>query len=239
MNRIVKWSVLGLGLLSASSAAAQSDEGFEIGFRTGYGIALGKADGGTSLGDYVSGQIPLWLDLGYRATPNIMIGLYGAYGFAFAGGAFKDGCDSGAGVAGVVAAKADCSAHDLRFGGQVQYHFTPDRSLDPWIGAGFGYEWLTNSVSASAGNADVEISNTRHGFEFLTLQGGLDFKPDEETNAGIGPYISFSLGEYSKTSIDCSGSICRTIGVRGTSGDIDDTAVHEWFTVGVRGTYVP
>src|SRR5262245_53684103 len=80
----------------ASAAVSTDDAGgkFHIGVRTGYGIPLGNAQGGGTetvggvtvtteerpLNDVYSGMIPIWLDLGYFVTPNIMVGVYGHYG---------------------------------------------------------------------------------------------------------------------------------------------------------------
>ncbi|MGC4064077.1 MAG: hypothetical protein QM784_05440 [Polyangiaceae bacterium] len=46
------------------------------------------------LSDGISGHIPLWLNLGYMVTPNIMLGLYGQYGFGLLAGDVSDLCDS-------------------------------------------------------------------------------------------------------------------------------------------------
>ena len=61
----------------ASLAQAQEGTGFELGARVGYGVPLGGAAGGpgtpglgeSDLNDIVSGQIPLWVDIGCRALP--------------------------------------------------------------------------------------------------------------------------------------------------------------------------
>jgi hypothetical protein len=229
MKHIARFGILGAVLLSSSlAAAAPDDTGFEVGLRTGYSIALGTSSRDTDLNDVVSGTIPIWLDLGYRITPNVMVGLYGSYGFGFVG-SNAIGCDQ----SGV-----DCNVHNIRFGGQVHYHFTPDRSTDPWIGAGFGYEWLSQSVSASVLGNSFDLSGTVHGFEFINLQGGLDFKPSDSSNFGIGPFIAFSLAEYASGSASCSGSVCGQLDLNAGS-DIGDKSVHEWLTLGVRGTFVP
>jgi hypothetical protein len=92
--------------------------------------------------------------------------------------------------------------------------------LWPWIGAGLGYEWLR--LSSSGG--EEAVNGTLSGFEFVNLQGGVDFKPLDDTNFGVGPFLAFSLAQYS-TAAD--------------GGDIRDKTLHEWLNLGVRGTFVP
>jgi hypothetical protein len=139
---------------------------------------------------------------------------------------------------------SDCNFHGLRFGAQVHYHLAPERSLDPWIGAGIGYEWLTSSVSSSGSivpngaPGPASLSTTVHGFEFVNLQGGLDFKPWERSNFGVGPFVSFSLGEYDSGSIACGGTACNVV-PSSRSSDVREKGIHEWLTLGVRGTFVP
>ena len=184
-----------------SSGSAFADKKIRLGLRLGYAFAMGSSQEGTKMSDGTSGQVPIWIDAGYMVTPNIMLGLYGQYGFVL----LKD-CN-------------DCSAHDLRFGIQGQYHLAPAASMDPWLGLGVGYEILSTSQTAQG----ITVSGDVKGFEFLNLQGGADFKVADALT--VGPFLSFSLGQYSSIS---SG---------GLSADIDKTALHEWLTVGVKGTF--
>jgi hypothetical protein len=79
----------------------------------------------------------------------------------------------------------------------------------------------------------VDLSSTGKGFEFINLHGGLDF--NLSPGFGLGPFLSFSVGQYSSTSTSCSGS-CT--GLTAESGDVADKAVHQWLLLGVRGTFV-
>jgi len=221
---------LGCALVVSSLGSSAHATGFELGGRLGYGIPLGKADGDSDLSDGISGMVPLQLDLGYRATPALSVGGYLMYGFGFAGNTISDRCDVANATPGV---SASCGAHDLRLGLQAQYHFIPKRKLDPWVGLGLGYEWLTLTVDASAAGQHADVSSTGKGFEFINLQGGLDF--NLSPGFGLGPFLSFSVGQYSSTSSSCSGD-CT--GVTETSGDVADKAIHQWLLLGVRGTFV-
>jgi len=185
----------------STNASGAAEKKIRLGLRLGYAIPLGDLGEGAKMSDGISGQIPIWLDAGYMVTPNILIGLYGQYGFVQT----KD-CSS-------------CSAHDIRFGLQGQYHVSPAESVDPWLGVGFGYEVLGFSQTVRG----VESSGSFKGFEFLNLQGGADFKVADAFT--VGPFLSFSLGQYSKVS---SGDF---------SADIEQTALHQWLTFGAKGTF--
>jgi hypothetical protein len=174
------------------------------------------------MSDGIAGQIPLWLDVGYRALPELFVGAYFQYGFGFMGDLFDESCD----VDGI-----DCSASDVRLGVQVHYHIMPFQSVDPWVGLGLGYEWLT--LGAEGGG--LETSTTARGFEFANFQAGADFLVGPK--AAVGPFISFSLGQYSDASFDCSpATACG--GFSGIDGDIENKALHEWLVLGVRGDFV-
>jgi hypothetical protein len=119
---------------------------------------------------------------------------------------------------------ADCSASDLRFGVQGQYHLSPVETLDPWFGLGIGYE--SASMTAKAGGQEAKTSYS--GLEFLNLQAGLDYKLSPAF--GVGPFLSFSLGQYSSYDVTVPG-------MGKLSGSIPEKAMHEWLTIGVRGAF--
>lgn len=188
-------------------SAIPGPSGFEIGFRVGYAIPLGDASGGTPstpLSDLVSGMVPLQLDVGYRINGRWMAGAYAQYGFAFA----KDRACGGD-------PSVSCSAHDIRVGAEGQYHLMPVSVIDPWVGLGIGYEWLT--VTASAGG--ISASATTRGMEFFNVSAGADYKLDPKL--GVGPFIGLSVGQYSS-----SGGF-----------DIPDKSLHMWLSFGMRGVF--
>lgn len=82
---------------------------------------------------------------------------------------------------------------------------------------------MAGSASAGGQSADSSLK----GFEFLNLQGGADFKLASAFS--VGPFLSFSLGKFSTAS--------TTVGGVETSGDITKTAMHEWLTIGAKGTF--
>jgi outer membrane protein len=198
-----------------ATPTADAEGRFVIGLRLGYALPMGDAIKGGPVSDYVSGVLPIWLDLGYMVTRNIMVGLYGQYGFGFTKSKFKDSFG--------VPSAASTSASDIRFGAQAQYHLMPGQSMNPWFGLGFGYE--LGSVTASLSGHEMTVS--ARGFEYVNFQGGLDFRVT--SFLGIGPFLSLSLGEFDSYKISQTGS-------RDQSGDISQTAMHEWLTFGVCST---
>jgi hypothetical protein len=196
--------------------ARADGKAIELGFRTGYALPMGDEQGASngnpavSLGDEINGVMPLWFDVGYRFNPNMMVGGFLQYGVAFINGG-KTGCDQ-VGVS--------CSANDVIVGAQFHYHIIPDGPWDPWVGGGIGYEILGFSEDYMGQN----FSGNVNGFEFLNLQGGVDYKV--VPNFGVGPFLMLSFGEYSNCSSN-QVSPCT----------LPSTALHEWFTIGVRGAY--
>lgn len=193
---------------SSSEVKAPSNT-LELGARLGYSLPAGSTAENQSLSDGFSGQLPVQIDVGYRINPHFYVGAYGQLGYAFP----KSDCASG----------ASCSGLDTRVGISAQYHILPEAKFDPWVGVGTGYEWLTAKVS----QGDASASETAHGFEFVNLQLGGDYRVSNQF--AIGPFASLSLGQFSKQSLSLNG--------RDTSGDIDKTALHEWITLGVKGTF--
>jgi outer membrane protein W len=173
------------------------------------------------LSDDYTGMVPISIDLGYRINPAIYVGVFAQYGFVSFNHGTNPACLDG----------FDCSAHDIRFGLDLHYHFLADVGFDPWIGAGVGYEMLDFSASGSVrGQAIREDGNIR-GFEFLNLQAGDDFHVTP--HLVVGPFIAFSLGRFSSYSLDITSA-----GVsQSPSGDLRKRGIHEWLTIGVRGQY--
>jgi hypothetical protein len=208
----------GVALASVSMVSpARADGGaVSLGLRTGYALPMGDSTGGgnAALGDSISGMVPIWIDAGYKLNPNMYIGADFQYGIAFVNTGKITAC-SQSGVS--------CSANDVMFGANFHYHFMPDQTIDPWAGIGVGYEILNFSESVMGQSAGVGLN----GFQFLNLQVGGDFKA--MPNLGVGPFLMFSLGQFSN---------CSTSGPNaGGSCTINQTAMHEWLTFGIRGVY--
>jgi len=216
------FSIAVFSFASALSSRSFADEqgGFALGLRVGYAFPMGKEGrtpgetGSDDLSDDISGMVPLWIDVGYRINPSLYVGGFFQYGFALVNTDKNPGCN-----------QVSCSAHDIRFGANLHYHIRPAASFDPWLGAGIGYEVLSFKISTAVLGQTFVADGNVQGFEFLNLQAGGDFKVSREV--GMGPFLSFSLGQYATYSRTGTG-----LGVTANqSGDLTDTGVHEWFVI--------
>jgi hypothetical protein len=226
---IARIAIVAVLVLAAPALAVdQSRPGFEIGVRTGYAFSaghLGAPPNGTDndLGDYVSGQMPLWLDVGYRLIPELYLGGYFQYGFGFVNDDRQDLCRN---------ANVDCSASDIRLGVMGRYHFAPLWQLSPWLGLGIGYEWGAFSLHQSLiGTSNTDSSWS--GFELVNLQAGADFHLSPRTV--LAPFVSFSLGQYRSTSTTTTTANTTTT----TDQDLAKKSLHEWILIGLRFAFGP
>lgn len=219
-KRLIALGGLSAITLTAGLARAQAP-GIELGLRLGYGVPLGGAAPGSDLDQNIAGEIPVWGELGYRIDPHWMAGAYGLYGFGFLTHDEQRVCD---------AYQVSCSVSDLRLGAQLHYHFMPARKLDPWLGLGFGYEWLIANADISSNERSGSAS--LRGWEFINLQGGLDWALGE--GVALGPFLSVSVAQYTTVSVECTGPACRS----SVSETLDDKALHSWVVVGLRGAFL-
>lgn len=239
---------LALGLaLTAPRAEAEivvpPDPRLEIGFRSGYVIPFGKvferSERPDDLDHYAIGQVPIWFDIGARIGKNLFVGGYVQYGVVVFSGAFKRQCEElerDARSAGGES-KGECSFHDLRLGAEAQLHLgKPGLLLDPWVGGGIGYEWLSLGMFYELdepGGQHGNLHETLHGFEFLNLQTGLDFRMADAT--AFGPFVAFTVSTYRGAKTTCGGD-CG--GLDHGFESIDDEAFHHWLFFGVRGAFL-
>ena len=186
----------------------------ELGARAGYALPIGSALDGTKLSSMTDGQVPLWVDAGLRVGSHWFFGAYGNVGYAIPTGS---ACPTG----------ASCSGSDVRVGLEAQYRFLAAPRLEPWIGVGAGYEWL--HLSESLGRESLDA--TLHGFELFNVQAGADYRLCK--GISVGPFAALSVGEYTNESVSFSSGD----GSSSRSSTIDNTALHEWLTLGVRGRF--
>jgi hypothetical protein len=196
------------------AAASPAESGFSFGARLGFALPAGSFYGGTdtSVSTTVSAMVPIWLDAGYLINPHFYVGAYFQYGIII-----PNDCATG----------ASCSGSDVRIGLEAQYRILPEATIDPWIGAGFGYEFASGSASGftTAGVPATE-GESLGGFEIVHVEAGADYKV--LPNLNIGPVVAFSLGEY--------GSI--TGNLNGASESLSEPgALHMWIFIMFRGQY--
>jgi hypothetical protein len=199
----------------AQAQQPPGDHRVDLAARLGYGVPFGDVGGANGpLGDFYSGHVPLILEVGFRATPALTLGLYGQLGFA----TVKDGATTGCGRAGIT-----CSGSVNRLGLEALYRFDASVKLMPWIGAGFGYEWLDIDSSSAVGDGSVGAK----GPEFLNLQLGGDLVLTRVV--AIGPFVSLTFARSETATASSGGTSIDT--------DISDKRFHEWLQLGVRGAF--
>lgn len=216
----------------AARPQEQSPTAFELGFRTGYGIPIGKATDSASdeMNELIAGQIPLWVDIGLRFNGHVALGAYFSYGFGILASDMSEACDELEATAAAAGGDASCSTSDMRLGLQIGYHFAPSADLDPWIAGGIGYEIYSFSLSESVGGGSATTSIDARGFEYVNLQTGLDFRVAEHFRAG--PFLGLTFASYDTLGASCSGD-CGLATDR--SEDIDEQSIHSWLFFGLRG----
>ncbi len=218
------WSFVAV-LLTAAPTLAQvekaggPDRAIELAIGIGYGQPLGgfgqttAFNTSTSLDYWITGQIPLSLDIGYRFDRHVVIGLSGQYGFGFVNQSHTFPCSG----------SVSCSASVTRIGVEAIWNVLPDGRLGPWVGLGLGYEWFTSQQTGL-----VNIVATDSGPEYAHLRGGTDVAITRGLRTG--PFFSLSFGRYENQTI--SGETAPP-----APSTFTRTAIHEWLVVGARGTY--
>jgi hypothetical protein len=185
-----------------------------LGARLGYGFGFGKVGGTLGMDDWLKDQIPIQVDALFRVNPRLALGAYFSHGFARPFGELRDICDL---------PDADCGGRVQRLGLQAQLRIAERGRYEPWAGAGIGYEW--NRLDAPDVGGRVEV--TYKGWEFLHLQGGVDYRVAPRLL--VGPFLLFSLTQYGEGEV--SGDFGRG------DGPIDRTTMHEWLMLGIRGRF--
>jgi hypothetical protein len=223
----------------AVASVARAETKLELGARTGYALRFGNVSAGEASavvnGDMAQSQVPLWFDLGARAGPHAFLGVYLQYGVVVLDDEFVEACDELDRTQHERGGYASCQVHDLRLGAEFHYHFVPrGRSLDPWVGAGFGYEWLSAGLFAYGDTGSGDYGLTLHGFEFVNLQAGLDVAAAGTMT--VGPFVAFSMGAYERLSRSCIGELCTEADA---TDRLRDAALHQWLFFGIRAEFVP
>jgi hypothetical protein len=203
-TRLAAASLAAAALLLPAAARAQPTAAL----RLAYAPALGDLARGVPMSDAMGSQIPIQLDLLWRAGP-VSAGAYGSWGPGQVG---AEGCAGG----------ASCSASVRRAGAQANLALAPlgDTGITPWAGLGLGWEWATQRRERPG----ATTTSTWSGAE-LALQGGAEWPI--AGRFGAGPFVLLGLGRYARQSVDTS--------VESGSAAIDRKAVHVWVHVGVRG----
>ena len=193
---------------------------FEVAARLGYAIPLGDLTRNVELGQSTSGQVPLWIEGGYRFASGFVLGAYLSYGFL--GG--KDASRV------CPASWTSCHGTDVRLGVQMMVHLRPKKRLDPWFGIGVGREWLSYHATLGQPAGDVRDTIAFTGWELLNLQLGLDFVVTP--NLALGPFVTLTISAFDEVTTERTGAATspRTTQSLGSP-------FHGWTFLGVRGTF--
>lgn len=192
-----------------------------FGLRFGYAFpmgGIGTLTGGQSLSlsSSYNGLIPIWFEAGYRISKRITVGLVFVYSFPSLVCGTEGGLDY------------ECSGSNVRLGLQGQYELSPldlgpVKKTIPWFGLGVGYEW----ASAEFIGGGLVTNYSLSGLEFVNLQGGVNVPLFAALTAG--PFLSFSLGQYSSRTRELSTPDGRNFD--------DSSPLHMWLTLGIKGEY--
>jgi hypothetical protein len=210
--------------LAAGESRADSDvppsRGFQLALRTGVAVPLGQVSSTTAMSDAFSVQVPFILDIGGKPIPELFVGAFLGAALGGAAGQVDHACTQ---------LNVSCLGAGFRGGVLVEYNLRPGDALNPWLGAGFGYE-----IGGSNGSNGLNtISNSYRGFEFGHLLGGLDFRLQDYF--GIGPFLDAALGRYDYAQNQTNqGGYVSTLG-----GNLDAKSFHGWLILGVRAVLFP
>ncbi len=118
-----------------------------------------------------------------------------------------------------------CSAQSTAAGLGVEYHLVNGAAFDPWLAAGMAWRWTSFDLSwpgYQPGKLDYS------GMDWLHLAVGGEWYPHRLL--GFGPFLAFDLGSYSNRP---GSAIPRPTAVP------DSSAIHSFFTIGIRGVFAP
>lgn len=202
---------------AASESSQRAKRGIAFGLRLGYGQPIGNSGEATKLSTSIKGMIPIWIDAGYRISPQFYVGAFFQYGLGFTPD--TPGCGAG------------CTLSDIRFGLNGHYHFAWSEKMQPWVGIGVGLENVVSSSDGGSDNATLGGAITGNavlrGVEFINVQGGLDIA-GQTRFFSFGPFVALSVGQFSSADVGSS-AVPLTYDLR--------KALHLWLIIGLRGQF--
>jgi hypothetical protein len=207
-----------LAILSPAAARAQAN----LGAKVGLAFPGGDAYANTKMSSTIGMAVPVELSLNFAIAPQLDVGVYGGYAFVQPDANYADYCDYWSG---------SCSEHLWRLGVKTEYAFG-GQGISPYVGANLGFEW--DKLDESVPLYGNDFTETLRGWE-LGFELGADAWVGPRSK--VGAFVGLSFGEYTWEKFD--GTIVTTAGTitDTSSGRITDTAMHQWFTVGVRGSF--
>ncbi len=158
-----------------------ANKGVQMALGVGYSIPFGDVDNSLSQADFISRELPLILELGYKVTPHFYFGSYVGYGFGDGGSMVDKLC---------ISSSVTCSLSTVRIGFNLRYHILPEKMVNPYFGVGMGHE----SASFRASGPDDTAMVIAKGIEFARFTVGADFRTNPFV--GFGPYVNLGIGTY-------------------------------------------
>jgi hypothetical protein len=193
--------------------------GFQAALRSGVQLPWGNASDlqGDEQAARYGWQLPLVLDAGYKLSKPLLVGAYAGVGYGQVGNGNE--ADAACAAQGV-----SCSVLSFQLGVQAQYHFAPSDRINPWLGAGFGWEMARQSLSSGAYSETQQSS----GLTLLKLALGADYR----SSFGFGPFVEVSAGRYDVTRTEIDGE-------RSHEGPVGSSAWHGFLMLGARLVVLP
>ena len=152
---------------SAPRPLGAPTDAFEIDVNTGYTQGVGAISGrrGGAIADVARGGIGVGLGLGYRATPELAVGVTGQYQE----------------LAPAATQAVGTRVRGTAIGLEGKVHFLPYERVDPWLSLGAGYRLLWTAPPGPGNNV------LQHGFQLAHGQLGLDVRVSPDI--ALGPVI--------------------------------------------------
>jgi hypothetical protein len=187
----------------------------EVGLRSGFVWFYGKIAGDSApefdLNNIFSGSIPIQVEAGVRFGPHLFLGASFQYGFV----RLKHDCSG----------NVSCSQNEIDLGAQAHWHFRPQGTVDPWVGVGVGYEFLsTRSDQTFSSFPPVSYTLKWRGLQLVNVQVGVELPLTDGINAA--PFVQLALGQYAAEFAESGNQTGQWKDLRG--------AFHELFSIGVR-----
>jgi len=141
--------------VTTSAEGKAPTNAFEIGIETGYTQPFGDfaARQKASVSDVVSSGGLVELQLGYRLSPYLALGLYGSGAMFGLGNSTTSGSH----------------IYSATTGAHADWHFRPFELVDPWVSLGSGWRglWVNDANN---------VTSSTHGWDILRAQIGVDFR---------------------------------------------------------------
>jgi hypothetical protein len=150
--------------------AAPPAGAFELALAVGYAQGVGQvAKGMASVPQIAGAGVAFEADVGFRISPHLLLGGYAT------GAAFVQGTEG-----------EFENVHSATAGLQANWHFTPERQSDPWVGLASGWRGLWFGPDQGFGTA-------LNGVEIARLQLGIDFRTED---AILSPVIGMDVSMF-------------------------------------------